>query len=101
MTWQELDIEAMTNLYLYGTLNAPSNKADETLIRESGKTTTIYIDNVSSFMNDGPGRFAVGGSSSIVKQFMEGGLFSVPGEYKASAYFSSFQSSSLGMHTVK
>lgn len=40
-TWQALDIEAMTNLYLYGTLNAPSNKVDETLIRESGKTTTI------------------------------------------------------------
>lgn len=42
-------------------------------------------------MNDGLGRFAVGANSSIVKQFMEGGLFSAPGEYKASVYFSKEQ----------
>ncbi|MDO9179577.1 MAG: calcium-binding protein, partial [Agitococcus sp.] len=87
MIWQELDIEAMTNLYLYGTLNTPSNKVTEALIRESGKKTTIYIDNVFSFMNDGPGRFAVGANISIVKQFMSGGLFSVPGRYKVGDYF--------------
>ncbi|MDK9693891.1 MAG: hypothetical protein OEL19_06570 [Sulfurimonas sp.] len=86
-TWQALDIEAMTNLYLYGTLNTPSSKADEALIREDGYVTEIQIDNVASFMSDGLGRFALGSNISVVKEFMNGGVFYAPGEYKAGDYF--------------
>jgi len=87
MRWQELDIETMTNLYLYGTLETPLNKADETLIREDGYITEIQIDNIASYMSEGPGRFALGSNISVVKEFMNGGVFDAPGEYKAGEYF--------------
>ncbi len=34
-TWEMLDIETITNLYLYGDVNKPSNLVDDKLIREA------------------------------------------------------------------
>ncbi|HZF71411.1 hypothetical protein [Sulfuricurvum sp.] len=33
LTWQQLDITTMTNLYLYGQMTTPASKVDDALIR--------------------------------------------------------------------
>ncbi|MDD2838806.1 MAG: hypothetical protein PHX59_07585, partial [Sulfuricurvum sp.] len=93
MTWQMLDIETMTNLYLYGDFNKPSNLVDEKLIRNStdqlGRDqngnklyyTTVEITNINDFMQNGPGRIATPNQFSIIKNFMQGGMYTLqPGQ---------------------
>jgi VCBS repeat-containing protein len=84
-TWQELDIATMTNLYLYGTFNTPSNKVDETLIR-SINDITITITNVDDFMKNGPGRFATPNQFASLNEFMQGGYYEFFSERSSGEY---------------
>ncbi|MEZ5691989.1 MAG: hypothetical protein R3D71_10060 [Rickettsiales bacterium] len=79
--WNQLGIEEVTNLYLYGSLNTPDNLASDTLIRpkvvrqndvymfEDGTPlASITLDTVS-FMSSGPGYFAKASNSALIQQF--------------------------------
>ncbi|KAF0188857.1 MAG: hypothetical protein FD168_1381 [Desulfobulbaceae bacterium] len=76
-TLDALNIEQITNLYLYGTLEKPADLTSDSLIRppdvadDQDAMTIVHLDAVS-FMTSGPGRFANGQQSPLVKAFMEG-----------------------------
>lgn len=67
--WSELDISKITSLYLYGTETPPSNLLDDALIRPD-QPSRIEV-NMASFMESGPGRFALGSESALVQAFFE------------------------------
>jgi len=83
-TVSELNKENITNLYLYGKTNKPTNLADDNLIRETddGSTvqTTVNVDAVK-LMTTGPGRFAVPAEFELVKRFFNPSFDPTPGEY--------------------
>ena len=66
--WTQLGIKEITNLFLYGDINTPSNRINDAIIRP--KTDTKAIDvSMASFMATGPGRFALGSQSAMVEAF--------------------------------
>ncbi|WP_110947774.1 calcium-binding protein [Pseudomonas bohemica] len=65
--WTQLDIQSVTNLYLYGQLERPADIADAALIERPDRLS-VLVD-TASFMESGPGRFALGANSAIVQQF--------------------------------
>jgi Ca2+-binding RTX toxin-like protein len=79
--WKEAGINEITNLYLYGRMTVPVDKTDASLIRskavdEYGKPkhgASITVD-MASFMATGPGRFALGSESPLVKLFFTADL---------------------------
>ncbi len=83
LSWNDLTINTMTNLYLYGQVDAPADLQDAALIRQpetKPALTTITLTDVASFMTDGPGRYANGAQSSLVNLFMNGVLMPSNGE---------------------
>jgi hypothetical protein len=75
INWNELGINEITNLFLYGDLVTPANLQDEALThRASATPIAVTLTNVSSFMTDGPGRLANGGQSLLVNLFMTGAI---------------------------
>lgn len=66
--WNQVGIEEITNLYLYGAVLTPTNLADDDLIRDSNVAVVIQVD-IDSFMESGPGRFALGSQSALVEEF--------------------------------
>ena len=67
LTFDKLTPELITNLYLYGQIETPTNLVDDKLIRPKAVTSSVDV-NVNSFMA-GPGRFAVGAQFDLVKGF--------------------------------
>jgi RTX calcium-binding nonapeptide repeat (4 copies) len=72
LTWQELGIIEVTNLFLYGQMDTPQNLADGAILQHVPAAVTIT--NVASFMTDGAGRFAAAQAARepIIEQFMNG-----------------------------
>lgn len=84
--WDEIGITEITNFYLYGDIVVPEDKTNDSIIRkiperdENGKFlkdennkdithgATITID-MASFIETGPGRFALGSKSPLVEAF--------------------------------
>lgn len=84
--WDEIGITEITNFYLYGDIVVPEDKTNDSIIRkiperdENGKFlkdennkdithgATITID-MTSFIETGPGRFALGSKSPLVEAF--------------------------------
>lgn len=69
LSWNNLSIDNMTNLYLYGQLDTPSDLQNENLIHQSDPKliskdnpalTQVTLTDVSSFMTAGPGQYANG-----------------------------------------
>lgn len=66
--WNQIGVEEITNLYLYGNITTPPNLASEGIIRSPDKGAAIQV-NTASFMESGPGRFALGGQSALMDAF--------------------------------
>ena len=72
--WTQLGIKEITNLFLYGDINTPSDLTNGSLIRpkdvDNGPRygADVYV-NMASFMASGPGRFALGSQSVLVETF--------------------------------
>ena len=89
-TVSELNKENITNLYLYGELEKPTNLVDDNLIRrpdefdEEGRLinpqATVNVDAVQ-LMETGPGRFAVPAQFELVQRFFDPSFDPTPGEY--------------------
>ena len=75
-TWNQLGINEVTNLYLYGSVSKPVNLRSESLIRDT-LPLAVEMDAVS-FMSSGPGRFANASQFKLVQAFMGGGAFVFP-----------------------
>jgi|GEM_PF-2429200 len=69
----------ITSQYLFGTDTPPADLFSDSLIRDSGITTTIDID-VNEYMSfpNGPGRFAVGPEFRIVSGFFNSNTATIP-----------------------
>ncbi|WP_139204271.1 calcium-binding protein [Azotobacter beijerinckii] len=67
--WNQIGVNEITNLYLYGTLATPSNLASDEWIRNSTADVLKIQVNTASFMEAGPGRFALGSQSKLVEIF--------------------------------
>jgi Ca2+-binding RTX toxin-like protein len=65
--WKEIGIKEITNLYLYGTVDTPDDIASDAYVGRS--TSTDITINFETYMQSGPGRFALGADSSLVKSF--------------------------------
>lgn len=80
MNWTQISMDDMTMLYLYSSFSVPNDLTSEALIRPATQlqgtvNPTIVID-AASYMESGPGRFAVGFLSSLVNEFMrDHGIF--------------------------
>lgn len=63
INWNNLGINKITNLFLYGQLEPPTDLQDEALIRQPEvgprvpALTQITLTDVASFMTNGPGRY--------------------------------------------
>ena len=89
-TVSELNKENITNLYLYGELEKPTNLVDDNLIRRPDRfdnegrlinpQATVNVDAVR-LMETGPGRFAVPAAFELVKRFFDPNFNPTPGEY--------------------
>ncbi|MHB1230877.1 MAG: hypothetical protein ACYCY3_11290, partial [Halothiobacillus sp.] len=80
--WTQLGINEITNLYLYGEPTTPTDLTNEALIRPKeiqeikdvrdgvyfGAKITV---DMASYMETGPGRFALGSSSKLVQTFFD------------------------------
>lgn len=68
--WSQIGFKEITNFYLYGAMTTPSDLISDTRIRPNPLVppTTISI-NQASFMETGPGRFALGSQSSLIQTF--------------------------------
>ena len=76
--WNQLGINEITSLFLYGQTNKPSDLRSEVVIRPSGvNPIPVEMDEVS-FMATGPGRFANASQITLVQAFMGGGAFVFP-----------------------
>lgn len=79
-----LTLQQVTNLYLYGQPNTPSNLIDESLIRSpevapnATAMTVVTLDAVT-FLASGPGRYASATMSSLVNDFMQGNIMAATG----------------------
>jgi len=67
--WTQLGVKEITNLYLYGDINTPSDLTSESLIRPASETLPPIAVNMASFMETGPGRFALGAQSALIETF--------------------------------
>lgn len=72
VNWQDLSINGITNLFLYGQWETPPDLGSAALINHD--PVEVVITNVDSFMLSGPGVYANASQSSIVSAFMEGTL---------------------------
>lgn len=77
LSWKDLSINTMTNLFLYGQMDTPSDLQDESLIRQpeipkEPQTTTIVLTDIASFMTEAPGRYANGVQSELVTFITDG-----------------------------
>lgn len=70
MSWNDLNINNVTSLFLYGTLNPPADMQNETLLNH--EPIELILTDVASFMTGGPGRFVNAAYSSLVQDFMAG-----------------------------
>ncbi|BBM04131.1 calcium-binding protein [Microbulbifer sp. GL-2] len=78
-----LSSEEVTNLYLYGTTNTPSDLANDSYTRTSGAGPTQHSVNINDYMDSGPGRFASPAFFEIVKLFFSPTTSGLPpGRYK-------------------
>ncbi len=82
--WSQLGVDQITSFYLYESLMPPEDMASQTTIRGKDYTSSIYVD-VEGFIVNGPGRFALGSLSSLVREFyssdLNDDLFEVGREY--------------------
>ena len=63
-----LDVDTITSLYLYGQPTVPTNYCDR--IRDPATAATVVVNiDTSSFMDTGPGRYAVAAFSTFVQNF--------------------------------
>jgi hypothetical protein len=69
MYTESLSSVEITNLFLYGTLQAPTNKDSADVIRPDNTANTAIDVSEDAFMSSGAGRFAVGSRSPIVEKF--------------------------------
>jgi VCBS repeat-containing protein len=68
--WSQVGFKEITNYFLYGTLTTPNDLFSESRIRSDPLTPETRIQvNQASFMETGPGRFALGSQSSLIKEF--------------------------------
>ncbi|MBU0498959.1 MAG: hypothetical protein KJ558_00785 [Gammaproteobacteria bacterium] len=63
--WTQLGVKEITNLFLYGDINTPSDLTNDSLIRHKDVSDTIRYGAdaevyMASYMAAGPGRFALG-----------------------------------------
>ncbi|MDA0780846.1 MAG: hypothetical protein O2970_07075 [Proteobacteria bacterium] len=75
--WQDLTIETITNLYLYGTFDTPEDYTDR--LRSSSTYNALPTDNNGTFINikvemqdyitNGPGRYAHASMAEAVDDF--------------------------------
>ena len=65
VNWQEIDNNKMTNLFLYGQLDTPADLANESIINH--EPVTVQLTGLDSFMSSGPGRYANGFQSDLVR----------------------------------
>jgi hypothetical protein len=72
--WNELGINEITNLFLYGQFQTPVNKENDAIIRDE-TNVTVTMDAVS-MMLDGTGRYAFASNSSLIEAFMGGNTIS-------------------------
>jgi Ca2+-binding RTX toxin-like protein len=72
VNWQDLSTNGITNLFLYGQWETPTDLENPALINHT--PVEVVITNVDSFMLNGPGVYANGSQSSIVSAFMEGSI---------------------------
>lgn len=72
-----LTTEQVTNLYLYGRPDRPTDLTDESLVRDPAVTTTYQVD-LADFMTNGPGRFANPVFFEIVQLFFSYAASVVP-----------------------
>ena len=70
VNWQDLTPEQVTNYYLFGQENKPSSEelVDEKWIHRT-TDLTVRIQNINSYMTDGPGRFANASQIELIKNF--------------------------------
>lgn len=92
--WTSINVNVITNYYLYGREDLPANLSAEDLIREKDPAPPVIRANAvrlsmnaHSFMETGPGRFATGDQIPIVRDFMNGYI----GEAQASRRVFSLQ----------
>ncbi|WP_454762239.1 hypothetical protein [Caulobacter segnis] len=74
-----LNIENVTNLYLFGQTTRPADLASDVLIRPEGDGAFVTVDG-AQFMGQGGGRFAVGAAFAIIQRFFEDDTLA-PGTY--------------------
>lgn len=74
-----LNIENVTNLYLFGTTTRPSDLASDAFIRPQGDGAHVTVDG-AQFMSQGGGRFAVGAAFEVIQNFFEDSTLA-PGVY--------------------
>lgn len=72
--WTQLGVKEITNFFLYGDINTPSDRINDALIRPKDVSKTIRYGadvevNMASYMATGPGRFALGSQSKLVETF--------------------------------
>lgn len=72
-----LTVEQVTNLYLYGRMDRPTDLTDESLVRASNETSAVEVDLID-FMTNGPGRFANPVFFEIVQLFFSYAASVVP-----------------------
>jgi hypothetical protein len=70
VNWQDLSINGITNLFLYGQWESPTDLGNAALINHD--PVEVVITDVDSFMLNGPGVYANASQSTIVSAFMEG-----------------------------
>ncbi len=76
LSWSQITNELITNWFLYGQATKPADLVSDQWIRPAdkpgdGDNIKLILD-MASFMSSGPGRFAFGSNSALVKAFMEG-----------------------------
>ena len=65
-----IDIHTITNLYLYGQRERPTDLLSDNLIRDAGAVTTVDVD-TQDYMSI-VGRFAVGSQFELIQKFFAG-----------------------------
>lgn len=74
----QIGINEIINLYLYGQISKPADLRSESVIRLPG-ANPVHLDmDAVSFMAAGPGRFANASQIRLVQAFMGGGAFVFP-----------------------
>src|SRR6516162_5707369 len=68
-SWQNLDNDTMTNLFLYGDKTTPQEIFDR--IRSPDTPPTVVQLDMNPFMTDGPGRYAKASLAPFVTKFFD------------------------------